>query len=160
MKITDNFSYEELIHSNTAKARGIDNTPTKQIKDNLIESCKSLWQPAREILGKPMKVSSGYRSKALNRAIGGSTSSAHCYGYAIDFTSPEFGSTTEIVKTLVKAFNEKGIAWDQIILEFPSSPNSWVHLGWKHSSGKQRKQVLTAIKNKQGKTIYLPGIKV
>lgn len=158
-QVTENFNFLELIRSNTAKARGIDNMPSEQIKKNLIGSCESLWQPARDILGVPIKINSGYRSPTLNKAIGGSKTSSHCYGYAIDFVAPKFGTTTEIVKALVKAFNEKGIAWDQIILEFPSSPNSWVHLGWKHSSGAQRKQILTAVKNKQGRTVYLPGIK-
>ena len=158
--VTENFNYLELIHSNTAKARGIDNTPSEQIKNNLIASCKNLWQPARDILEVPMKINSGYRSPVLNKIIGGSTTSTHCYGYAIDFVAPKFGTTTDIVKTLVQEFTKRGIAWDQIILEFPSSPNSWVHLGWKSGSGAQRKQVLTAVKNKQGKTVYLPGIKV
>lgn len=157
--VTKNFNFKELIHSNTAVARGISNVPSDQIHKNLVESCINLWQPARDILGVPMNISSGYRSPRLNKAIGGSPTSAHSYGYAIDFTAPKYGNTTEVVKALVKAFNEKGILWDQIILEFPSSPNSWVHLGWKSGSGAQRKQVLTAVKNKQGRTIYLPGIK-
>lgn len=159
-QVTENFNYLELIDSKTASARGINNIPPEEFKKNLIDSCSNLWQPARDILGVPMKINSGYRSPVLNKAIGGSTTSTHCYGYAIDFVAPKFGTTTEIVKTLVSEFTKRGIAWDQIILEFPSSPNSWVHLGWKHNSGKQRKQILTAVKDKQGKTIYLPGIRV
>lgn len=155
--ITKNFSYEELVHSNTAKAKKIDNTPSPRHKQNLIDSCINLWQPARDILGKPMKVSSGYRSPALNKAVGGSSTSAHSYGFAIDFTAPEFGNTKDIVRKLVEEFNKRGIKWDQIILEFPSSPNSWVHLGWKNGAGQQRKQILTAVK-KGGKTVYLKGI--
>lgn len=100
-QVTENFNYLELINSKTASARGINNIPPEEFKKNLIDSCINLWQPARDILGVPMKINSGYRSPVLNKAIGGSTTSIHCYGYAIDFVAPKFGTTTEIVKTLV-----------------------------------------------------------
>lgn len=66
--ITKNFSLAELTHSDTAKARGISNVPSEAHKANLVASAKNLWQPARDILGVPMIVSSGYRPPELNRA--------------------------------------------------------------------------------------------
>lgn len=157
MQITKNFMLDELLFSKTASKRGIKNIPTPIHKDNLIESCLQLWQPARDILGKPMIISSGYRSASLNRVVGGSASSAHLYGFAIDFICPEFGNTRQVAEFLVKEFKVRNIGFDQLILEFPDSPSSWIHLGYKSSTGFQRNQVLTAKKIK-GKTVYLSGL--
>ena len=155
--ITTNFRYSELIHSNTAIRLGIKNIPNAKHKANLIESCTKLWQPARDILGKTMIITSGYRSPLLNSKVGGSDSSAHSVGCAIDFTSPSFGSSRAIANKLAKEFKAKGIKFDQIILEFPDSDNSWVHLGYKNRKNEQNCQLLTAVK-RNGKTVYLPGL--
>ena len=155
--VTDNFRYSELIHSNTAVRLGIENIPTIVHKVNLIESCNKLWQPARDILGKTMIISSGYRSPLINSKVGGSDSSAHSIGCAIDFTSPSFGNSRAIASKLAKEFKTKGIKFDQLILEFPDSDSSWVHLGYKNRKGEQRCQLLTAVK-RNGKTVYLSGL--
>ena len=155
--VTANFRYSELIHSNTAVRLGIENIPTIVHKVNLIESCNKLWQPARDILGKTMIVSSGYRSSLLNSKVGGSDSSAHSIGCAIDFTSPSFGTSRAIANKLAKEFKAKGIKFDQLILEFPDSDNSWVHLGYKNRKDEQNCQLLTAVK-RNGKTDYLYGL--
>lgn len=155
--VTPNFYLSELVHSNTAVRLGLNNIPSQEITKHLEESCINLWQPARDILGKPMGISSGYRSDAVNKAVGGSTTSAHSYGYAIDFTAPSFGTPRQIAEKLVKEFKAKGIKFDQIILEFPETNSSWVHLGYKSRQGLQRGQVLTA-KKRSGKTVYLSGL--
>lgn len=136
--ITANISLNELLASQTATRHNIDNMPTQAVLQNLIDSAVNLWQPARELLGESIRISSGYRSPILNKKIGGATNSAHLYGYAIDFVAPKFGNTRQIVSFLTKKFREKGIKFDQIILEYPNSPNSWVHLGYKHPDGRQR----------------------
>ena len=156
-KITQNFYYSELIHSAVALRLGISNIPNAQHQKNLIEATKKLWQPTRDLLGKSMLISSGYRSPELNDAVGGSDSSAHSIGFAIDFTSPSFGNTRKIAEFLVKELNRKKIKFDQLILEFPDSPSSWIHLGYKSQTGQQRGQVLTA-KKIDGKTRYLTGL--
>ena len=156
--ITKNFSLAELTHSNKAKAHGISNVPNDTHKANLIASAKNLWQPVRDILGVPMIVSSGYRSPALNRAVGGSATSAHSHGFAIDFTAPKFGNTRAIAKKLATELKAQGIKFDQLILEFPDSAGSWIHLGYKSPSGKQRGQLLTAVK-RGGRTVYLSGLR-
>ncbi|MFW2176639.1 MULTISPECIES: D-Ala-D-Ala carboxypeptidase family metallohydrolase [unclassified Moraxella] len=157
MQITANFSLAELTHSNTAVARGIANTPTEAHKQNLIHACVNLWQPMRDLLGKPVHINSGYRSTAVNKAVGGSPTSAHSIGFAIDFVCPAFGSPREIVQFLATELPKHGIGFDQIILEFPDTDNSWVHIGYKNQAGRQRGQVLTA-KKVRGKTVYLQGI--
>lgn len=151
-KITKNIRLSELTLSPTAQRLGIDNTPNENIKQNLIESCTNLWQPTRDLLGVAMSISSGYRSPALNKAVGGSPTSAHCYGRAIDFTAPKFGSPRKIVEFLAKELPKHGVKFDQIILEF----DRWIHLGYKSPNGEQRGQVLTA-KKVNGKTKYFVG---
>lgn len=156
LKISQNFYMSELIQSSVALRLGIDNTPTPEYQKNLIEATKKLWQPARTLLDKPMLISSGYRSQSLNEAVGGSDSSAHSIGFAIDFTAPSFGDTRKIAEFLAKELKRKGIKFDQIILEFPESPSSWIHLGYKSQKGEQRGQLLTA-KRIDGRTRYLAG---
>jgi uncharacterized protein YcbK (DUF882 family) len=91
MQVTKNFTLAELLHSNTAVRKGIENIPSTDHQANLITACHELFQPMRDVF-KPVLISSGYRSIAVNKAVGGSDKSAHCVGYAIDFISPSFGS--------------------------------------------------------------------
>lgn len=156
-QITENFNLKELIHSNTAVARGIKNNPSAQHELNLVESVTHLWQPVRDMLGTPMIISSGYRSPTLNKAVGGSSSSAHSYGYAIDFKSPAFGDSIAIAKFLEKELKARKIPFDQMILEFPHTAGSWVHLGYKNGKGQQRGKINTA-KKVNGRTVYLDGL--
>lgn len=141
IKITENISLNELLASNTASRLGLDNMPDAKVIQNLIDSAIKLFQPAREILGKPIRISSGYRSPKLNAKINGAKNSAHLYGFAMDFVCPEVGNTKQVLKKLTDGLKAKGIKFDQAIIEYPSSPNSWIHLGYKHPSGTQRGQV-------------------
>lgn len=79
MNLTENFTLEELVHSDTANAKGIDNTPTQEIIDNLKELAENVLQPIRDKWGKPLIVNSGYRCKKLNKAVGGVSTSQHCF---------------------------------------------------------------------------------
>lgn len=78
------FSIEELCCSNTAKAKGIDNTPSEEIINNLNELIDNVLDPLREWYGKPIYVNSGYRCPNLNKVVGGVNNSYHCKGYAVD----------------------------------------------------------------------------
>ncbi|MFK1989956.1 D-Ala-D-Ala carboxypeptidase family metallohydrolase, partial [Bacteroides fragilis] len=80
------FTIKELSHSDTAVARGIDNTPTGEVVHNLTELVENVLDPLREKYGKPIRVSSGYRSAVLNRSVNGATSSQHQLGQAADIT--------------------------------------------------------------------------
>lgn len=158
MQLTKNFTLDELTRSATATRLRLNNTPDERATTNLRQSARGLWQPVRDILGVPMVVSSGYRNPTLNRAIGGSTTSAHCYGLAIDFTAPRFGNTRQIAKKLATELKARDIKFDQLILEFPDDHRTWIHLGYKSPSGKQRGQLLTAVK-RGGRTVYLSGLR-
>jgi len=148
MIITKNLTLEELIHSNTAKAKGIDNSPTNEHLRNLIEIANNIFQPLRDGIGKPIRISSGYRSEKLNKAVGGSKTSQHNKGQALDLVATP-GFTNKDIFDYIK----KHLEFDQMIWEFGNDKNpDWVHVSY--NKGKNRKQVLKAIK-KDGKTVYI-----
>lgn len=125
MKISKYFTLEEMLASQKAARLKIDNSPSLQHLANIKRTCM-LADQVREYLGCPMLVSSGYRSLKLNVAVGGSKTSSHCQGQAIDFTSPQFG----VAKDVFEAIKKSGIKYDQLILEYPDSDSPWVHIGF------------------------------
>lgn len=132
MKLSPNFTLDELTHSQTAARRNIDNRPTEKALTNMRELlCPGLEQ-IRALLGKPVLISSGYRSPVLNASVGGSKNSQHMYGLAADFSCPGFGSPLAIAH----AIKASDIDFDQLIHEF----GSWVHVSFSHNP---RRQVLT-----------------
>ena len=143
IKASNNFTVNELLHSDKAVNNGIENLPSPQDLKNLINTVDNLWQPVRDLLGHPMKVTSAYRNSKVNKLVGSGGGSAHLVGYAMDFRCPDFGSTSEIVKFLAKELPKRGIKFDQLILEYRNSPKSWVHLAWKNQRGQQRSQVFS-----------------
>jgi len=148
MKLSNNFSLNELTKSQTAERKGIDNTPSTEHQENLKLLCTSILQPIRDHFSRVVSVSSGYRSEALCLAIGSKTTSQHAKGEAADFEI--FGLSN---KELADWINEN-LDYDQLILEYwkESDPNSgWVHCSY--SEGNNRRQYLRAYKE-NGKTKY------
>ncbi len=141
-----------MIKSSTADRMGVSNEPTTEHVINLVNLCNFILQPVREEFG-PIRISSGYRSPALNAKIGGSGKSQHCNGEAADFES------SRISNPKLAAWIAKNLEFDQLILEFydGKNPNSgWVHCSYK-KDGTNRKSTLTALKVK-GKTQYKKGL--
>ena len=141
-----NFTIGELIQSSTASRLGIDNNPTPIVRVHLtetitlLESIRAEWEEycAEHSLGTPaIRVSSGYRSPELNKAVGGVKTSAHVLGYAADLI-PVNGMQDEFEKFMSEVFSKKGYAYDQIIIEW-SKTSRWIHVGYKHADGKQRR---------------------
>jgi hypothetical protein len=131
--------------STTAIRLGIDNTPSDIVITNLLELCEHVLQPLRDHIGESIKISSGYRSPKLNKKIGGSATSQHCFGQAADISCGE--RTAELFYYI-----KNNLIFDQLIWEFGDDSNpDWVHVSY--SSIKNRKQCLRAKKVK-GKTIY------
>ena len=126
------FTIQELSHSDTAVARGIDNCPTAEAIHNLTKLVENVLDPLREMYGKPSRVSSGYRSAILNRSVNGATSSQHRLGEAADIT---VGSKEENRKLFEIIRLE--LPFDQLIDE---RDFSWVHVSFRE--GRNRKQVL------------------
>jgi zinc D-Ala-D-Ala carboxypeptidase len=160
MKLSKNFTLQELIKSNTALRRGIDNTPSKEgiLKLTLLAA---FLQKIRDRIG-PLRITSGYRSPLLSEAIGSSSNSQHCRYEAVDLQFVRRGQMNNlaIYNTLI----ELDLDYDQCILEFgdstatsdPASP-AWIHLSWKVSDN--RRQTLVAYKDDNNKTKYRPLIK-
>jgi zinc D-Ala-D-Ala carboxypeptidase len=149
MKLSAHFSLDELIASETALRRGIDNTPNASVIANLKRLAEML-EKVRAVLGQPMHISSGYRSPMLNAAVGGANNppSAHIKGLAADFVCPSYGKPLAICRHLESA----GILFDQIIEE-----GTWVHFSIAEEGKKPRREVLTA-RFKDGKVSYSKGL--
>ena len=159
MQLSKNLALAEVTRSETAKRKGISNMPTPEHMENFKLLAENVFQPIRDHFGVPIRISSGYRSAALNKAIGGAgktvngvyiPASQHCTGEAIDIDMDGTSITNKQVFDYIKA----NLNFDQLIWEFGTDANpDWVHVSYE-STGKQRKQVLKAVK--QGsKTSYV-----
>lgn len=137
MTLTPHFTLEEFTDSQTAARKGIPNVPRADSQERKnIQRTAEVMEKVRTLLGgKPILISSGYRSPKVNAAVGGSKSSAHMSGLAVDFSCPGFGTPRAICKKLEPHMKELQI--DQLIHEF----NSWVHLGLR--GGDPRQMALT-----------------
>jgi len=151
MKLTENFSLNELTKSQTAERKGIDNTPSAEHQENLKSLCEMILQPIRDHFGQVVSVSSGYRSPELCVAIGSSTQSQHAKGQASDFEI--FGVSNKELADYI----DENLDYDQLILEYwkgEDEPNSgWVHCSFNTQGN--RKQYLRAYKE-NGSTKYEP----
>ena len=148
MNLSRNFTLGEMIQSQTAIQKKIDNNPGGDQILNLIDLCENILQPLRDALGT-IHISSGFRSQRLNVAIGGSTSSQHCAlkGAAADI---DMGKKNREIFDWIKVNTD----FDQMIWEFGTDEcPSWVHISYRE--GKNRNQILKAIKE-EGKTKYIP----
>lgn len=149
MQLTEHFSLAEMTRSNTAIRQGLDNTPPAWAVANLRLVAHAL-ELVRAQYGLPLRVFSGYRSEAVNRACGGSKSSAHKLGLAADFVIPGVP-----VIHICRWIESNLTGFDQVIYEF--GPGGWVHLGLGDDRRPIRQQSLTASKQ-GGKTVYRPGL--
>ena len=152
MKLSKNFSLEELIRSSTAMKIGIDNIPNDEHLKNLQVVVDEIAQPLRDHFGKPVRINSGYRSPALNDAIGGSKKSQHSKGEALDLEIDGV-SNLEVADWITDNSD-----YDQVILEFynpAEGPNSgWVHASCKANLSENRERNLIALKDGK-KTVYV-----
>ncbi len=160
MRLSKNFTLKELTTSNTALRLGIDNTPSKEGIWKLTLLATNLLQELRDCIG-PLRVTSGYRSPELNKAIGGSTKSQHCKCEAVDLQFVKRGQMDNF--KIYEALINSNLEFDQCILEFgnateyinPTAP-AWIHLSYKITDN--RNQTLVAYKDEDNKTNYRPLI--
>ena len=148
MNLSENFTLQELIYSDTAVRMGIDNKPNDETVENLKILCENILEPIRSHFKAPVVVSSGYRSEAVCLAVGSSSKSQHIKGQAVDFEI--FGIPNKDVTDWVV----QNLDYDQCILEFwnDKEPNSgWVHCSY--SKDNNRKQYLNAQKL-NGRIVY------
>lgn len=149
MKLTKHLSLSEVTKSGTAKRLGIDNTPTPEHMHNILLIAEKVFEPVREHFGKPLYVSSGYRSETLNKAIKGSSRSQHCKGEALDLDAQVYGGFTN--KELFDYIKDN-LVFDQMIWEFGTDEEpDWVHVSYK--KGKNRGEILR-VERIDGKNQY------
>ncbi len=158
MRISKNFTLAELTKSNTATRLGISNTPDKEGIHKLRLLATELLQPLRNAVGA-LRVTSGYRSESLNKAIGGSNKSQHTKCEAVDLQFVKRGRMDNM--KIFNAIINHAIEFDQIILEFggatadkDSDYPDWIHVSWKVTGN--RRQILVAYKDENNRTKYRP----
>lgn len=157
MQITEHFSLKELTRSETAHRLGLQNTPSSAEMANIQYTAEQL-EKIRAYVGRGIVVTSCFRSERVNKAVGGSPTSAHRFGLAADCDAIGLTSLA-FAKEIIKMRDEGKITFDQLILEFPErGDGAWVHVGFRRNSH-MRNQIMTATK-KGGKTVYLPGLHV
>ena len=140
MKLTEHFTLEEFLASNTATRKKIDNTPSQIIIGHLKELVTQIIEPLRLAWGSGIIVSSGYRCEKLNKAVGGSSTSAHLTGWAADLV-PSNGDIEGFKKFVINWLKTKKIKFDQYINETTRSAQ-WVHIALYNKNKQQRKQYL------------------
>lgn len=141
MKLSEHFTLSEFTFSQTAVRRGIDNTPNKDVVKNLTALCELILEPLRAAAGKPIRISSGYRSPALNKAVKGSATSQHCFGEAVDLSCPGL-SITELTKIL----HSLNLPVDQVIHE-----GTWLHISHKRKGGNRGQWLKATFTNGRAK---------
>jgi zinc D-Ala-D-Ala carboxypeptidase len=150
MKISDHISLKEATHSSTAKRKGIDNNPTEDHLCNMQDTALNVFEPVRDYFGVPIGITSFYRSEALNEAIGGSKTSQHSRGEAIDLDADVYGGVTNAE---IFDYISENVDYDQLIWEFGNDDQpDWVHVSF-NTKGKCRNQRLKAARV-NGKTVY------
>ena len=155
MKLSEHLDLAEVTRSDSAKRKGISNEPTPEHLENLKKLAVNIFEPIRKHFGVPIFVSSGYRSKELNTAIGGSLTSQHCTAEALDLDMD--GTSNGVTNKMVFDYIKANLNFDQLIWEFGTKDSpDWVHVSYE-STGKQRKQILRAVKI-GGKTAYQPYV--
>jgi hypothetical protein len=151
MNLSKNLSLKEATKSITAIRHGIENLPGEYEISNLEAIAECVFQPLRDHFGVPIAVTSGFRSKELNRKIGGSSTSQHMVGEALDLDAHVYGniSNADIFKFIYTHLN-----YDQLIWEFGDNKEpDWIHVSYKRS-GENRNRTLKAVKE-DGVTTYI-----
>lgn len=147
MKLSKNLSLLECTKSITAKRLDIDNTPSEDVVENLKAIANDVFQPVRDHFRVPIGVNSGYRSKALNKAVGGSKTSQHMAGEALDVDADIYGGLTN---KQIFDYIKDNLDFDQLIWEFgDDSTPDWVHVSYK-KRGENRGRCLRAYRDKKG----------
>lgn len=135
MKLTQNFTLNELVYSVTAEANKIDNRPNVKVVANLKALCENVLQPLRDNLGCAVIISSGFRCAELNKKVGGRPNSQHLLGEAADFVVPQ--------RNLKDVFNyiKAHLPYDQLLFEYNPSGDRWIHVSYR-ADGKNRRQAI------------------
>lgn len=147
IRLSENFTLDEMIVSQEATRRGIRNDPPSEAVEQLGRLCTYILQPIRDAYQMPVVVSSGYRSETVNRLVGGSRTSLHLEGRAADFTIPGID-----VAHICRRIDTLRLPFDELIYE-----GAWVHVGVAKDIRTPRRKIMTARFSRSG-VQYLQGI--
>ena len=137
MYLTKNYSLNEMCRSNTARVMGLPNVPNAEQIKNLQQLCENVLQPLRDYLGEPVVINSGFRSQAVNIAVGGAKNSQHTKGEAADIKCKDFLYAKKIYTWIMN-----NLQFDQLILESKAGRSYWVHVSFR-ATGENRQQAFT-----------------
>lgn len=148
MNLSKNLELFEMTRSETAKRKGVSNQPTPEHIENMKILAEKVFQPIRDHFGVPIYISSGYRSAALNKKIGGAKNSQHLTGEAIDIDMD--GHSSKVTNVQIFNFIREKLSFDQLIWEYGNNVTpDWVHVSYS-TTGTNRRQVLKATKGTFG----------
>jgi zinc D-Ala-D-Ala carboxypeptidase len=151
MDIARHFTLDELKHSNTAQANGINNDPGPAEVEALRALCAAVLDPLRDALGKPISINCAYRGPVLNKRVGGVSNSQHLTGQAADIQAPAV-PVLDLFKLIIK----QGLPFDQVIYEAKSATSKWVHVS--HVNGHNRGEIRVAKFGPDGKAASYPVV--
>jgi hypothetical protein len=162
-KISKYLSLEQAIFSVTAKNKKIDNTPPKNLVKNIELTSLNIYDKLEDVFPSMLSINSFYRSDALNKAIGGSTTSDHSIGCAIDIATNAMGRKNLLSNVKIGEFAIDNLDFDQIIFEYPNKQTKdvgWIHISYRGdgivgAKTKNRRMILIAEKGVNGKVVYL-----
>jgi len=147
MNLSRNLTLFEMTRSDMAKRKGVSNQPTPEHIENMVILANKIFQPIREHFQVPIYISSGYRSAALNKKIGGSKNSQHLTGEAMDI---DMDGHPHVTNVEVFNFIREKLSFDQLIWEYGNNDTpDWVHVSYR-TTGTNRRQVLRATKGTFG----------
>lgn len=155
MKLSTNLTLAEAIKSQQAIRKGLFNNPNADQVEALKAVAVNIFQRVRDHFGKPIMVTSGFRSVAVNASIGGSGSSQHCKGEALDIDGDIYGKPTN---REIFYYIKDNLEFDQLIWEYGDASNpAWVHASYKRPSlgSANRNQVLRCYRDEKGNTKYI-----
>lgn len=135
------FTFQEFERSDTAARLKIDNRMPELVEAHVVELVDILLDPLREAWGGPLVVTSGYRCPVLNKAVGGSETSAHTAGWAADLVPGDGRGVQELVNFTAEWLTATGLPFDQLIFEHVGG-SRWLHVGIRNLNGEQRRQML------------------
>lgn len=139
------FDLDEFLTSSKARQMSIENLPTFEVVSHIEELIRVILEPLRKEWGSGLTINSGFRCPNLNKAVGGSTTSAHLTGYAADVV-PANGKIAEFMAFAEKWLKMNNVPFDQSIKEKDKKGNEWWHIGLKNNTGMQRRQYMSLTK--------------
>lgn len=144
LQLTPNFSLRELTRSTTAQRLGIDNTPSDTVIVNLLLLARNILQPLRDEFREPLVINSGYRSPALNRAVGGVANSQHLTGEAADIKAPDRATALNWLIWI-----NIHLSFDQILLETSGPGVVWLHVSFRRDPSLNRHEMILDVRKRQ-----------